>query len=56
MFCGKQSTNSARQKEEKIVFFAGYKILYLKMTLRNGSALWKIQECYEWRMMQPVMQ
>ena len=56
MFCGKQSTNSAKQKEEKIVVFACYKIPYLNMTLRKGSAFWKIQECYEWWMMQPVMQ
>ena len=38
MFCGYQSINSAKQKEENIVFFACYKILYLK----NESAFSKI--------------
>ena len=44
------------ERRKKIDFFSCYKILYLKMTLRNGSPFWKILECYEWWMMQPVMQ
>ena len=47
---------SKTERRKNFVFFACYKILYLKMTLRNGSAFWKILECYEWWMMQPVMQ